>query len=104
MLVNLAHYLDYDFISIGDVSACKPEDEVYEYEDQKYYIRAVKNSEGIKCINMIGSADSNGVVKNAFIKAIENQNAGLDIKTICFLQAKGFPNSFIDFLGGTSVD
>ena len=53
---------------------------------------------------MIGSADSNGVVKNAFIKAIENKHAGLDIKTICFLQAKGFPDSFIDFLGGTSVD
>ena len=22
VLVNLAHYLDYDFISIGDISAC----------------------------------------------------------------------------------
>ncbi|SFP63919.1 Pyridine nucleotide-disulphide oxidoreductase [Oscillibacter sp. PC13] len=104
VLVNLAHYLDYDFISIGDISACKPEDEVYEYEDHKYYIRAVKNSEGIKCINMIGSAGSNGVVKNAFIKAIESKHAGLDIKTICFLREKGFPDSFIDYLGGTSID
>lgn len=104
VLVNLAHYLDYDFISIGDVSSCTPEDQVYEYEDCQYYIRAVKSDQGIKCINMIGSADSNGVVKSAFIKAIENKRAGLDMKTICFLQAKGFPNSFIDFLGGTSVD
>ncbi len=104
VLVNLAHYMDYDFISIGDVSACAPEDEVYEYEDRKYYIRAVKNGQGIKCINMIGSADSNGVVKNAFIKSIENKAAGLDIKTVCFLKEKGFPDSFIDFLGGNSID
>lgn len=41
VLVNLAHYLDYDFISIGDVAVCRPEDRVYEYEDDRYYIRAV---------------------------------------------------------------
>lgn len=104
VLVNLAHYLDYDFISIGDVSACKPEDEVYEYEDEQYYIRAVRSGRAIKCINMIGSADSNGIVKNAFIKSIETPEAELDIKTICFLQGKGFPDAFINFLGGKSLD
>lgn len=104
VLVNLAHYMDYDFISIGDVSACKPEDEVYEYEDDRYYIRAVRDGKTIKCINMIGSADSNGIVKNAFIKAIENPEAELDIKTICFLKGKGFPDPFINFLGGKSLD
>lgn len=104
VLVNLAHYLDYDFISIGDVSACKPEDEVYEYEDEQYYIRAVRSGRAIKCINMIGSADSNGIVKNAFIKSIKTPEAELDIKTICFLQGKGFPDAFINFLGGKSLD
>lgn len=104
VLVNLAHYMDYDFISIGDVSACQDTDQVYEYEDERYYIRAVKDGGAVKCINMIGSADSNGVVKNIFIKSIENPAAGLDVKTVCYLQEKGFPNSFIDFLGGVSVD
>ena len=104
VLVNLAHYLDYDFISIGDISACKPEDEVYEYEDQAYYIRAVRSGREIRCINVIGSADSNGVIKNAFIKAVENRDAPLDIQTVCFLKAKGFPDRFIDFLGGKTVD
>ena len=37
-------------------------------------------------------------------KAIESKHAGLDIKTICFLREKGFPDSFIDYLGGTSID
>ncbi len=104
VLINLAHYLDYDFISIGDVSACRPDDEIYEYEDEAHYIRVVKDAERIKCINMIGTADSNGVVKNAFIKSIENKEAGLDIKTICYLREQGYPNDFIDFLGGTSID
>lgn len=104
VLVNLAHYLDYDFISIGDISSCTPEDEVYEYEDDRYYIRAVRSGAFMKCINMIGSSESNGVIKNLFIRAIENKEAGLDIKTICFLKGKGFPDGFINFLGGKSVD
>lgn len=104
VLVNLAHYMDYDFISIGDVSSCRPEDEVYEYEDGRCYIRAVKNSGGIQCLNLIGSADSNGVIKNIFIKSIKNREAGLDAQTVCFLTEKGYPRSFIDFLGGISID
>ena len=104
VLVNLAHYLDYDFISIGDISACKPEDTVYEYEDGRYYIRGVRNGQGIKCLNVIGSAESNGLLKNIFIKSIESPEAGIDIRSVCYLQDKGFPDSFIDFLGGKSVD
>ena len=105
VLVNLAHYLDYDFISIGDVSACKPEDEVYEYENDQYYIRGVKECGGnLKCVNIINSADSNGILKNLFIKMFENADAGLDLKSVCYLQWKGFPDSFINFLGGSTLD
>ncbi len=104
VLVNLAHYLDYDFISIGDISTCKPEDEVYEFENDTYYIRGVRAGDTIKCINVIGSADSNGIIKNVFLKAIESKGADMDIQTICFLKAKGFPDRFIDFLGGKSID
>ena len=104
VLVNLAHYLDYDFISIGDVSTCGPEDTVYEYEDNRYYIRGVRDDSGIKCLNVIGSAESNGLLKNIFIKSIESPEAGIDPRSICYLKDKGFPDSFIDFLGGKSVD
>lgn len=104
VLVNLAHYLDYDFISIGDMSTCKPEDPVYEYEDHTYYIRAVKADGIIKCINVIGSADSNGVIKNAFVSAIRDKDTKLDTQSVWFLKKQGFPDSFIDFLGGESDD
>ena len=105
VLVNLAHYLDYDFISIGDISSCKPEDTVYEYEDSRYYIRGVRDGGGaIKCLNVIGSAESNGLLKNIFIKSIESPGAGMDIQSVCYLKDKGFPDSFIDFFGGKTVD
>ena len=74
------------------------------YEDARYYIRGVRNGEGVKCLNVIGSAESNGLLKNIFIKSIESPAAGIDIRSVCYLKDKGFPDSFIDFLGGKSVD
>ena len=52
LLLNLAHYLHVDFLSIGDITTCCPGDEVYEYEDDYYYIRGVKKGKDIKCINI----------------------------------------------------
>lgn len=104
ILLNLAHYMDFDFVSIGDVSACRPEDEVYEYEDERYYIRAVKNGGTLQCVNMIGTAESNGVMKHALIRSFETGVTALDIKSACFMREKGVPDSFIEFLGGISVD
>ena len=104
VLVNLAHYLDYDFISIGDISACGPEDLVYDYEDETYYIRGTKNKGRIRCINVINSSDSNGLLKSIFIKSLKSPEAGLDVQSICYLMDKGFPAGFIEFLGGKSVD
>lgn len=104
VLVNLAHYLDYDFISIGDISACGPEDLVYEYEDETYYIRGTKNKGRIRCINVINSSDSNGLLKSIFTKSLKSPEAGLDVQSICYLMDKGFPAGFIEFLGGKSVD
>ena len=58
----------------------------------------------IKCINMIGSAETNGVVRNLFVKSIESPQAALDTSAVCMLQKNGFPDSFINFLGGKSFD
>ena len=102
--LSLAHYLHYDFFSIGDVSICKDADELYEYEDEHLYIRGVRDADAIKCLNVIGSSESNGILKSAFIKAIENKDAGLDLKSVCYLRWKGFPDSFIEFLGGLNLD
>lgn len=100
VLVNLGHYLDYDFISIGDISGCAPEDAVYEYEDERYYIRGVKKNGRIQCLNVIHSAESNGLLKNIFIKALKSPEAALDTLSICQLKKKGFPDSFVIWLGG----
>ena len=102
VLLNLAHYLHYDFLSIGDVSLCKPgdpDDQVYEYEDERYYLRAVKRDKMIKCINMISTAEVNGIFKNLFIKSFENPDAEPDPKAIAVLYQHKIPKSFLTFLG-----
>ena len=104
MLLNLAHYMDYDFVSIGNILTCTPEDEVYEYEDDRYYILARKKDGRISCINMIGTADSNGVMKQILLRAYETGRLATDVRSTCFLLDNGFPRSFIDFIGGTSID
>ena len=53
---------------------------------------------------MIGTADSNGIVKSIFIKSFENSAAELDVSAVCYLRANGFPESFIEFIGGKIVD
>lgn len=98
VLVNLGHYLNYDFISIGDINGCAPEDTAYEYEDERYYIRGVKKNGRIQCLNVIHSAESNGLLKNIFIKALKSPEAAMDTLSICQLKKKGFPDSFIAFL------
>ena len=104
LLLNLAHYMDYDFVSIGNILTCTPEDEVYEYEDGKYYILAKKKDGRISCINMIGTADSNGVMKQILLRAYETGRLATDVRSTCFLLDNGFPRSFIDFIGGTTID
>lgn len=100
LALSLGHYLKYDFFTIGDVSLCRDTDEHYEYEDGSLYIRGVRDENEIKCLNVIGAAESNGILKGVFIKKIENMDAELDLPTICSLKESGFPDSFIDFLKG----
>ncbi len=104
VLLNLAHYLDYDFISIGDISGCSPEDPVYEYEDERHYVKVVTKGDRIQCLNVINSADSNGLFKHIFIKKWKNPEAEIDTLCICQLKSMGFPDRLIELLGGKSVD
>jgi len=99
VLLNLAHYLHYDFLSIGDITLCRSEDEVYEYEDARYYIRAVRSGDRVQCLNMIGTAETNGIFKNLFIKSLENDQAGIDPKVLAVLLKHGLPKSCFRFLG-----
>lgn len=104
ILVNLAHYLDFDFISMGDIRTCCASDEVYEYENDTYYIRGVRDSSRIKCINLIGPADSNGILKNSFFKGLACAPDQMSVLTASELKSGGFPDSFVKFIGGKKVD
>ena len=103
-LVNLGHYLDYDFISIGDSSSCTQADRHCRWETGRYFIEACRDSERIKWINLIGGAGCGGVIKNAFLKALATPGAALSTQTVCLLRQESFPDGFIKFLGGDSLD
>lgn len=99
-VVNLAHYLNYDFVSIGDLNTCTLEDQIYEYEDCRYYIRASRNAQQIHCINIIGDGGVHGIIKNVFVKSLECPCVQISLQMICALQSAGIPESFIHFLEG----
>ena len=103
LLLNLAHYLHVDFLSIGDITTCCPGDEVYEYEDDYYYIRGVKKGKDIKCINIFGPPESNGILRSGFVKSRQHEQTFSDYG-VAALQAAGYPDSFIKFLGGSDHD
>lgn len=103
-LVNLGHYLHYDFISIGDISSCGEEDQRYHYADGRCFIEARRDRNGPKCVNLIGGAGCGGVIKNAFLKSLASPGAALSTQAVCLLRQESFPDSFIKFLGGDSLD
>lgn len=103
LLLNLAHYLHVDFLSIGDITTCCPGDEVYEYEDDYYYIRGVKKGKDIKCINIFGPPESNGILRSGFVKSLQHEQTFSDYG-VAALQTAGYPDSFIKFLGGSDHD
>ena len=103
LLLNLAHYLHVDFLSIGDITTCCPGDEVYEYEDDYYYIRGVKKGKDIKCINIFGPPESNGILRSGFVQSLQHEQTFSDYG-VAALQAAGYPDSFIKFLGGSDHD
>lgn len=102
ILINLAHYMHMDFLSIGDITTCRPEDEVYEFENDQYYIRGVKQGRDIRCINIYGPAESNGILRSGFVKSLA-PGQGFDTRARAALKASGYPNSFINFLGGSNL-
>lgn len=99
LLINLAHYMQMDFLSIGDVNDCRPEDQVYEYEDSRYYIRCVKRGRQIVCLNVYGPSESNGILRSGFVRSLSGEEP-FNPAAVAALQAAGYPVSFTDFLGG----
>ena len=101
ILINLAHYMHSDFLSIGDISACTDEDDVYEYENSPLYIRAVKKDNKLKCINILGSSENNGIIRSAFMKPMSQDLIFNDCSRAILLGAS-YPESFLDFINAGS--
>lgn len=104
MPVSLGHCLGMDFLTIGDPKVSDAHTEEYTYEKDGLVICAARQGKMLQCINLIGSVLYAGVLKNLFIRSIENPEAEMNAWTICTLRHYGLPESFINFLGGNSFD
>lgn len=96
---NISHFLEMDFIGMGNPALVQPGDDLLEYEKDDFYLRAVKGTEGIRCINLLGRAQESGIIKNRFMKSLLG-GEGLDVAACCALKNAGFPDEFIAFMGG----
>ena len=63
----------------------------------------VKKGKDIKCINIFGPPESNGILRSGFVKSLQHEQTFSDYG-VAALQAAGYPDSFIKFLGGSDHD
>ncbi len=102
IMQNISHFLDVDFIGIGSIERCGPEDLHYEHQKGDKYIRACKRPDGrLQCVNLLGYAKQGGIIRNLFVKKWTQSGRLSDMQTYCQLLEAGIPESFIDFIGGS---
>ena len=59
---NISHLWTSISLSMGDVHLCGEQDDYYENSGGPYYIKAARDGSGVKCINLLGRADSSGAL------------------------------------------
>ena len=103
ILHNITHFMGMDFISLGDLSGRSEDDQVYEYERDGLYLRALKDARGRpRCVNLLGAAEVSGAIKSCFMKLLSGAQAGERALLACILPDAGIPLDLIEFLGGES--
>lgn len=100
LLYNITRFFDWDFISMGDVSACSEKDESWEHEGNGLYVRAHREcgTGRLKCINLLGSSRCGGVLRNYLMRSFAGAGKGVDAFFIAALEREGFPEGFIRWI------
>lgn len=105
ILHNISHFMGIDFLGMGDIVHPQPGDRYRRWQRGTLYIQAMEGADGtLKGLNLLGGAAVSGIVKNHFMKRLSGENVQLDALSRCQLKNAGFPQNFIDYLGGMVYD
>lgn len=106
ILHNISHFMGIDFLGMGDITRPLPTDRFHTWERGDLFIKVAQSEDGtLKGLNMLGGAAVSGIIKNHFMKGLAGGAPVLDVESRCKLMGAGFPQDFIDFIGGgTHVD
>lgn len=105
ILHNITHFMGIDFLGMGDITRPAPDDRFRSWECGGLYIKAAQGADGtLKGLNLLGGAQVGGIIKHHFMKRLSGAAPELDVESVCKLKDAGFPQSFINYLGGSAND
>ena len=96
---NITHFLDMDFIGLGD---CRIGGEVLTFGDIQgdLYVQAHVEDGRLAGVNILENSRISGPIKNYFVKLLEGKTRGISDFQRGILNAEGLSQSFIDRLEG----
>ncbi len=101
LIHNITHFMDMDFISIGN---CRAQGEHLNWEGDGWRIQAIMGESGKpECINILDNAKISGPLKALLIKRFRSPEAPLGPAMRMQLLRQGLPPELIDILGGDST-
>lgn len=96
---NVTHFMDMDFISLGD-PRLPGETVTFGRLSDPRYVRAVVKDGRIRCLNLIGGREESGMFKSLFMRCF----TGAPVKLAPFQRAalldKGYAQEFLQLLEG----
>jgi len=102
ILHNITHFMDMDFIGIGD-NRSAGEERIYGDPSGKY-IKAVIDGNRIKCINILDDSRISGIIKNYIMNSCGRQSVSVSPVMEGILLRQGLPAGAIDLFRGDSND
>lgn len=100
ILHNITHFMDFDFIGLGDTRR-KGETISWGSMEDGNYIQAVLDETGrMQCANILGNLTAAGVLKEHLYRELNGEAAAFGKIEAALLQKSGVPEEFISQLGG----
>lgn len=99
ILHNITHFLDMDFIGLGDNRATG---EIYRYQspDKRFYLQAVLKDGKPVGFNILDNYGISGILKSQLLRVLRREEGGFTPMQRCQLTRYGVEDSFIDYLEG----